>query len=523
MKIKVYVLLLIMILPSLAISRIVTLQNDYLKASVDDLSGHFYLETVKGDPNKPGDDNRLLLYRKIPPTSYASFNINGENFDYGGEKGYFKQRPKLENNKIVSEWSVRGIVVKQVIQLVKNPTTGRNDAMRLFYKIKNENRRKTKVGMRLLYDTCLGDKDGTPFQVPGVGLIDKETQLYRTEMPKYWYSFDNNDNPVVRTMGILQGNGVTRPDKIVFASWNRLLDNPWDFPVNGDKDLRTTGTGHYDSAVAQYYEPLSLKKNETMYIYALYGLYGASFFSSKDLSLSLAVPAEPSEPPVTVSVQVKNKGKQTLDKLTMTITPPDGFTLGNGQNSTVEYLKVGPGETKQGLWELNSKSVKGDFEVQVSATGFLNDNKQSVQAAKKFTMNYKPMVTVIKDTNEIRQIQKTAVEESQQTNTVNIVQTNNVTNETVTKVNETNNAIKTAVKKENVVSPEEQKLLDEISDLDKLIKEIDGKYELLMEVYRNSYQTNQNTKSFDLDLENYKARLSEEEAVLSNEIKLYGE
>lgn len=514
-----------------ASARMLEIENTYIKASVDDASARFSLETLQGDPDVPGDDNQDLLYKKVPPTSLTTLYINDEPFIFGSAQGYFITRPEVRNNKIVTEWSVKGVVIVQEITLEKNPSTGREDAMRILYKIKNENRRKTEVGLRLLLDTSVGDKKAASFQVPGSGYISTETQFYRRDMPAFWYAFDDNDNPQLRTQAVLSGSGITTPDKLVFASWSRLFDNLWDIGIDASKDMRKSGTGYYDGAVAQYYEPLGLQQNEMMLITAYYGMYGVSFFSSEDLSVTMSVPAEPKTMPVPVNVEIKNKGKATLDKLQVELVLPEGFSLAAGQQSTYEFVKVEAGTTRQTLWNISSPVVSGDVNVQVRAKGWLEDNQQSVLASKIFSMQYSQDL-IVKDDTLLKDIENQVVVALTNTNTAPVV-TNQITNLIVKDepvltnevVNITTNTVTVYVEEEvkPVISQQELDLIEEIESLDELIDSINNKYQVLLEIYRNSYQPDEALQSVDRDLENLRLILQEQEATLSNQLQLYRE
>lgn len=535
MKATIYIILGLLIVNS-GHARMVELANTLMKATVDDATGRFSLETLQGDPNTPNDDNQALLYKKEPPTSLTTIYINDEPFIFGSAQGYYITRPELQGNKLVTEWSVKGIVVVQEVTLTKNPSTGRDDVMRVLYKIKNENRRKTPVGVRILYDTFLGDKKSAAFQVPGSGFIDKETQFYRKDMPGFWYAFDDNENPQTRTQAILTGSGITTPDKLVFASWSRLFDNLWDIGVDSNKDMRKVGTGHFDGAVAQYYEPLNLQYNEMMLITAYYGLYGVSFFSSQDLSLTLSVPAEPKNMPVPINVEVKNKSKTVLDKLKIELITPEGFSIAPNEQNSYEFVKVEGESTRQAQWNLSSPKVSGDINVQVKATGWLENNEQSVLASKVFSMNYSQDL-IVKDDSVIKNIE-TQVEVKPTNTNVTVVQKPVVTNQTTNVivkqdvpatnkvVNVVTNTVTQYVPETNkvyVMSKEEQDILKEIQDLDILVDDINRKYQVLLEIYRNSFQTNMSMQSVDSDLARYKDILKEQEMTLSNQLELYKE
>ncbi len=500
-----------MLFAGMAQARVIDVANQYIRISVDDLTGRFMMETVGGDPDTPADDDKQLLYKKIPPTSLTTLSINGEMFIFGSEQGSFKRRAEVQDNKITTEWSVRGINIIQEISIVKGPSTGREDCMRIIYKIRNENRQTTSVGVRILFDTYLGDMDGAPFRIPGVGDISRETQFYRSEIPEYWYSFDSASNPTIRSQGILRGSGVTVPDRVLFAAWDRLYDNLWDLNIDSSRDFRQTGTQRFDSAVALLYEPMKLEYNNMMIVSALYGLYGVSFFSSEHLVMSMSVPAEPRMPPVPVSVEVMNTSETALDKLSLTLELPEGFRLSEQESNTVEFLRVEPNETKKAIWYLDCGTISGNFTVRVNAMGIVNNNTQTVVAEKSFAMNYTENI-VVNQTSQQAQVLETQATQAVPVRSV----ITNVTN-TVAVVPPRTNIVTVQPQINPVVSQEELDLMKDIDDLTKLIDEVNQKYQVLLGIYRNTYLSNELISNINFELDYYGNRVRDEETKLSNQ------
>lgn len=129
-------------------------------------------------------------------------------------------------------WTCDNIQVTQVCELVPNPSTGRADAMKIRYQFTNVDQIEShNVGLRILLDTMLGPNDGAPFQVPEVGsemgipiTTEREFLKSRNEVPDFWQSFDDLNNPTVVSQGTLKGGDATEPDRVIFASWPDFYD-----------------------------------------------------------------------------------------------------------------------------------------------------------------------------------------------------------------------------------------------------------------------------------------------------------
>jgi hypothetical protein len=504
----IYISIFVFVISGFGFSRIVDIENEFIKIGVDDMSGRFTLQTTGGDPKNPHDRNQNLLFRKVPPSSVTTILIDGEPFIFGSDRGRFRRRADVVGNKIVSEWSVRGIEVIQEIGFIRNPATGREDAMRILYKIRNDNRIRTKVGVRILLDTHLGDSDGGAFRIPGAGDITKETEFYMAEVPEVFYSFDSLKDPKVRSQAILSGRGITRPQRVIFAGWDRLYDNLWDMAIDASLDFRRRGTAYHDSAAGIYYEPLELGYDDIMMVSSVYGLYSGEFFVSDHLSVDLSVPAEPKSPPIQIAANAMNKGNVVLDKLIFEIDVPQGFNLSEGQNRKVEFVKVEPNETKKALWHLRSGSISGNFDVNVKVTGIVDGREQFVTAKHSFKIDYTED-RILRDVAQLEDLERKVEERARER--TEVVDTSTV---------ETRPVRTTTPPVETVVAPPseaELALIREIEELDRLIEDVDKKYRVLIEVYRKSYVQGTELDGMDNEIERFRQHLLRQEIILSNQ------
>jgi hypothetical protein len=58
----------------------------------------------------------------------------------------------------------------------------------------------------------------------------------------------------------LSGPGIDRPDKAILSNWKRLSDSPWAFDVNSQRNFTLVPYSINDSAVALYWEPVSVAR-----------------------------------------------------------------------------------------------------------------------------------------------------------------------------------------------------------------------------------------------------------------------
>lgn len=150
------------------------LSNEFIEFAVA-TNGRFTLGTTGGNPDTLNDNNKLMLYgHPNPGTSYTTLRINDINYIYGD--GIFTLNPTFDkdNNSNISEQKFGDIKVKQVLSIVKNSATDRDDVLEIKYVVTNVGTTSPNIGTRIMMDTMLGNNDAAPFRVPGYGSVTTE-------------------------------------------------------------------------------------------------------------------------------------------------------------------------------------------------------------------------------------------------------------------------------------------------------------------------------------------------------------
>jgi len=173
---------------------------------------------------------------------------------------YVTALPTVDGDKLTVKWMLpEKIYVEENLQLVGNSTL-------IHIRMRNDNPAKAlNLGARLHLDTMLGDNDGAPIYIPGVGLQDTEEQFSGKDFNfKYWKAYNRKDAPDIVSTGILDGK-LTYPDSLVIANWKKSTRAAWDYAVKQG----TSVLG--DSAVLLYYYPLPVATGQTRDIFTGYG------------------------------------------------------------------------------------------------------------------------------------------------------------------------------------------------------------------------------------------------------------
>jgi len=259
-----------------------TLSNPYLLVNVDDTTGRFFLSTVEGLPDVKGDERKNLLFYDTPPSSYTLIYVDDDVYVFGGERGSFTKPPVTVGNSIEAVWGNRLISVTQTIRFIKKRGVDVEDSIQILYTLKNMGERSVKAGFRVLLDTSLGEKNRSHFILSGGKKIEYESRFEGDEIPAAWFSQDREENPVVCLQGVLRGQMVSVPSKVVFANYRSLQQNPIDYSVLRRKRFHNLPYSRDDSAVALYSELVDLAQGESCEFKTILGLPGGLDYGAEE-------------------------------------------------------------------------------------------------------------------------------------------------------------------------------------------------------------------------------------------------
>lgn len=371
------------------------IDNEYIRIVVNADqadTGRFSVGTTGGDPDRTTDQNKHLIYGGDDPwTSYTTVRIDNQNWVFGGKTdrragfdalyGEMIQPPTIVDDKIESSWRLGPVEVWQILSITRSSTTGLLDTAQIEYHVENVDSVPHMVGLRLMLDTMLGSNDGAPFRVDDRA-ITTDHVYYAQDMPQFWQAFDSLANPQVMSQGTLTGPGVTTPDRVYFTNWGSLADNPWNFDFTPGRDFERLGEWELDSAIALFWDQVSLAPGEVRSYVSYYGLGGVTI-ASGDLMLGVTSPAEITTDPdgfqtFSIIAYVQNEGQGEARNVMAELKLPPGLQL-VGSPAKVELDSLEVGETKQTGWQVGVHSIsEGTFTYEVEVTA-LNSEPNRVR------------------------------------------------------------------------------------------------------------------------------------------------
>jgi len=303
--------------------------NDYLEIAVGS-DGLFTIGTVIGNPDYTSDDGKKLLYGHPSPWSSKTLihlEKNGRVLNT-----IFKAdsvRRDSVNNVVYADMTISSfdVTVIQKLEFVTDNNTGRDDTVKISYSVNHEGTGTVKAGVRIMMDTMLASHDDAPFKIPGIGNLIHALELSGSEIPQTYQVYDVLDNPTTLAQGTLYLDGEIKPAKVQFGSWGALSSTTdWNYTVDENFYFG-------DSAVAIYFDPVSLNGGQGIDVCTYYGT-GLNFYRAGGSDIDTTQPIGNDEYAVYV---VNTANQKVVQGATVTI---DGVSVETDANGRAVFTGI---------------------------------------------------------------------------------------------------------------------------------------------------------------------------------------
>jgi hypothetical protein len=325
--------------------------NAFIRADIGP-NGAWVVGTTGGDPDTPLDDDRRLLYGFKPggnsdiASSFTTLRIVGPTGTVDDVPESAASQRDL-GDRVETVWRSQAryrVRVTETLRIVQNAYSGRPDAVSFRYTLHNQDVVPLEVGIRTLLDVRIGDNDGAPYILPGVGAVTREQEFGGAARPPFWLAFESPlfDPARLRGIGILDGPGLTPPDRMVIARWPHIMTTKWDYAITPTEPVTT------DSAVALYWDPAALQPGA---LRAIQGLYGVAGNRGGSAFVTAPVLAECGSTFV-AALFVNNFQPTPLTGGLATIVLPPGLRLVPGEAATKPLSTIDPAGTGSATWSI---------------------------------------------------------------------------------------------------------------------------------------------------------------------------
>jgi hypothetical protein len=223
-----------------------------------------------------------LFVDRDPRTSGIALVINQRIYKLG-QSSEFSEKVEKGNGSVLArfEWTSRTLTVVQDFSPVSATPGGETQGVRMSIRITNRSSNRISVGLRLCLDTYLGEDNLSHFSTDRNEEIRGELTVTAPDMVRYWLSTAGSPRDI-GLLCITKAQGVTTPDRIVFANWKRLNESSWYYETSSKRNFNLMPYSINDSAVCMYYEPADLPAQGSREIVLVLGNVTLSGYSAAE-------------------------------------------------------------------------------------------------------------------------------------------------------------------------------------------------------------------------------------------------
>jgi len=192
----------------------IEIEQGKVKLTLHDSYGRFSLSYIDSNKDIP------LLFARDPRTTVLSILVDNSVYRMGESAG-FKQNISRTTDGAKITWTGSNFNVIEEFTLVSPFNGNTKSGVKISISVENKTQKKLDIGLRYLFDTYLSERQNNHFYLGDKqnGIKD-ETELTSYQY-SYWISPDPGNSNSVGFLGMLKGSGTTRPDRVVFANWQR--------------------------------------------------------------------------------------------------------------------------------------------------------------------------------------------------------------------------------------------------------------------------------------------------------------
>ena len=258
-----------------------------LKLTLYESSGRFSL-SVLPDPKK-GTYTPFFL-DKDPRTSFLAVAVGNKVYKMG-ESPEFRQATERSDTGARFVWTSAMISVYEEFTFITSVGGSQPDGIQITLTVKNNSDKTLGVGARYLFDTYLGEASYIHFKTDKIAEINRELTLTKADGARYWLSPASPNTDQLGLMYMLSGNGLTPPDKVVFANWKRLSDAAWGYETSASRNFNLMPYSVNDSAVSMTWDLRDVARGQELKIVQVMGSYAPDGFTVRGAQPAAASPA----------------------------------------------------------------------------------------------------------------------------------------------------------------------------------------------------------------------------------------
>jgi hypothetical protein len=239
-----------------------------------------------------------LLVAQDPRSSMVSLLVSDRVIRLGESSDFLETVEKTATGARFT-WTSKQLVVTETFSFIGAPGDDVASGVRVDLQVANVSDREVSVAVRYLFDTWLGEASSVHFRTDTVEGLTRELTITKDERPAYWVSPLADSAEGFGFQCMLSGDGVTVPDRVIFANWKRLSDSAWSYTTSAARTFSQAPYSMNDSAVGQYYDSRAIPRGQSMVVTLALGRASPAGLTLKTAATAVAVAAAPAaEAPV---------------------------------------------------------------------------------------------------------------------------------------------------------------------------------------------------------------------------------
>ena len=276
------------------------ISNGKVKLTLHEGIGRF---SIAGLVPSSGASFTPLLVAQDPRSSMVSLLVADRVIRLGESSDFLETVEKTETGARFT-WKSKQLVVTETFSFIGAPGEAVASGVRVDLQVANVSDRDVSVAVRYLFDTWLGEASSVHFRTDTVEGLTRELTVTKDERPAYWVSPLPDASEGFGFQCMLSGEGVTVPDRVVFANWKRLSDSAWSYTTSAARTFSQAPYSMNDSAVGQYYDARAIPRGGNMVVTLALGRASAAGLTLQTAAAAVAAAEAPAveapvvEPPV---------------------------------------------------------------------------------------------------------------------------------------------------------------------------------------------------------------------------------
>jgi hypothetical protein len=208
------------------------------------------------------DGEWVSLFVTEDPRTSGIEVLEGNNIYRIGDSGSFDQLAEEISDGARFVWTSPTLRITQSFHFTRGVRAADFNAVEMEVTVTNRGEEPSLVGVRLILDTYLGERDNTHFATPGLERVTREARLEPGPV-NAWVASVPEPGASYGFQVMLDDEAITRPEAALIANWKRLTDSSWDYDVNETRNFNRLPYSINDSALMVIYEAAQLRSGDT--------------------------------------------------------------------------------------------------------------------------------------------------------------------------------------------------------------------------------------------------------------------